>query len=671
MTDITARLMYIGLSILAENPRGLRARELWEAILEREPGIEEDWEGASAGNTGAERTFRWSSARLVKAGWLYKTSGVWRVTGLGRHALYRWPDPSEFYREANRHYREWRFRKAGYEQVEALISNIPDGHWVSLTEIANQYDLPPDSLLRWLQGERPEGWYRVLDRHGRIPAEAHVSEDERETWLRLLNDDGIDLAQGRAEPLERIPGEELERPVTDLEAPDEDAPRRAWLVRDSEQAFRRVWSPTETCSLGEPRLRELVPGTSREAVRAAVDEDLIHLNAPERARLASELHLFLNAIRKDDIVVTNDGANVYLGVVTGDATFDNGYLYRKVRWHNRDRPLNFYDDLPSGLSARVRNPDAELINLTDFVADLLPLIGEGSTEIVSREVRLPDATAELADRLLVPEEWLAECVALLRERPQLIFYGPPGTGKTYLAQALAAHLTGDRPESVQLVQFHPAYSYEDFFEGYRPREGKDKTITFELVRGPLRRLAAAAKKRPGDPHVLIIDEINRGNLAKIFGELYFLLEYRDRGVNLMYGSDKDDLFTLPDNLFILGTMNTADRSIALVDAAMRRRFAFVELHPGEPPTSEMLARWLERENLPDEPARLLAELNRRIDDRDFRVGPSYLMRRSVDTNAGLERIWRTQILPLLEEFHYGDGTDVRREYGLKALRDAL
>ncbi|XRQ02689.1 AAA family ATPase [Actinomadura welshii] len=171
--------------------------------------------------------------------------------------------------------------------------------------------------------------------------------------------------------------------------------------------------------------------------------------------------------------------------------------------------------------------------------------------------------------------------------------------------------------------------------------------------------------------MLIIDEINRGNLAKIFGELYFLLEYRNEPVNLLYGTEEDQGFTLPRNVIILGTMNTADRSIALVDAAMRRRFWFVELHPDEPPTSEILASWLKAEKLGDEPARLLAELNSRIEDRDFKVGPSYLMRKSVATEAGLARIWRTQILPLLEEHHYGDGTDVPARYGLDALRKHL
>ena len=163
--------------------------------------------------------------------------------------------------------------------------------------------------------------------------------------------------------------------------------------------------------------------------------------------------------------------------------------------------------------------------------------------------------------------WLQESIDLLRERKQLIYYGPPGTGKTYIALKLAEHLAGD---NVRLVQFHPAYTYEDFFEGYRPVDSGG----FELKPGPLRKIVDQAKDNPSTPYFLIIDEINRGNLAKIFGELYFLLEYRDRDIDLLYATDDDVGFTLPKNVFIIGTMNTADRSIALVDSAMRRRFAF-------------------------------------------------------------------------------------------------
>ena len=235
------------------------------------------------------------------------------------------------------------------------------------------------------------------------------------------------------------------------------------------------------------------------------------------------------------------------------------------------------------------------------------------------DVRLPNASTDLAEELLVDRCWLQECVELLRDRPQLIFYGPPGTGKTYVAQALARRLADGRRDNVRLVQFHPAYSYEDFVEGYRPQVGEGGRVDLKLVAGPLRRLAKEAEQRPDELFVLVVDEINRGNLAKIFGELYFLLEYRQERVQLMLSRDGAG-FRLPPNLLLLGTMNTADRSIALVDAAMRRRFAFVELSPAVEPTRGLLHRWLAEKKRDDEPARLLDALNERIDDPDMRVG---------------------------------------------------
>ncbi|SCC63811.1 MULTISPECIES: McrB family protein [Rhodococcus] len=138
---------------------------------------------------------------------------------------------------------------------------------------------------------------------------------------------------------------------------------------------------------------------------------------------------------------------------------------------------------------------------------------------------------------------------LLRDRPQLIFYGPPGTGKTYIAKTLARHLAG--PDNVTIVQFHPAYSYEDFFEGFRPTPRSDGQVGFELKPGPMRRLTDRARKHPDQLFVLVVDEINRGNLAKIFGELYFLLEYRDEAIDLMYSTDKVESFTLPRNVVII------------------------------------------------------------------------------------------------------------------------
>lgn len=285
---------------------------------------------------------------------------------------------------------------------------------------------------------------------------------------------------------------------------------------------------------------------------------------------------------------------------------------------------------------------------------------------------VPTPTQGLADRLLLPQEWLAEIVDLLNEKRQVIFYGPPGTGKTFVAQALGEHVKASGGEW-RLVQFHPAYSYEDFFEGYRPTGGGAEGLAFELRPGPLRAIADEARAHSDKPYLLVIDELNRGNVAKIFGELFFLLEYRDRAIRLQYRPQEE--FRLPDNLFVIGTMNTADRSIALVDSALRRRFYFVGFLPREWPVDELLTKWLDAKSLDREPAALLARLNRIIlqmlGDDDFAIGPSYFMTRTGHA-PNLGRIWKHAIMPLLEErFHGARRPDeLERELGLDAVRRA-
>ncbi|WP_218158084.1 McrB family protein [Lentzea flaviverrucosa] len=280
-------------------------------------------------------------------------------------------------------------------------------------------------------------------------------------------------------------------------------------------------------------------------------------------------------------------------------------------------------------------------------------------------VELPPATLDLADRLYFEQPWLEKLITLLQHRKQVVMYGPPGTGKTYVARELARHITD--PGAIRLVQFHPSYTYEDFFEGFRPRLDGG-TAAFDLVHGPLRRLATDAEADKGRPYVLIIDEINRANLPKVFGELYFLLEYRDEAIDLQYSPGAR--FKLPPNVFIIGTMNTADRSIALVDAAMRRRFAFVELHPDHPPVSGVLSRWAKTNGKGSERASLLDKLNQAIGaDHEFKIGPAYLMK--PDADHGLDLVWEHSILPLLEEHFYESKSrrQVHDTFSLNAIRN--
>ena len=280
---------------------------------------------------------------------------------------------------------------------------------------------------------------------------------------------------------------------------------------------------------------------------------------------------------------------------------------------------------------------------------------------------LPSIDAELAAQLYLPAAWLGGLVDMLEEKKQLILYGPPGTGKTLVAQRLGKHIA-NHGGGYRLVQFHPSYTYEDFFEGYRPQlRAEEGVLGFELVHGALRELAAEAAGKPSVPYLLIIDEINRGNIAKVFGELYFLLEYRDESIRLQYS--RGEQFSLPQNLFLLGTMNTADRSIALVDSALRRRFLFLEMSPTKAPVENVLEQWLSAHDHDPDAAMLLRALNTAIDDDDFSIGPSYFITRD-GSLPDLERIWANAIMPLLHDRYYGTAEDVGR-FELAALRRRL
>ncbi len=283
--------------------------------------------------------------------------------------------------------------------------------------------------------------------------------------------------------------------------------------------------------------------------------------------------------------------------------------------------------------------------------------------------RLPEGPVdltELADELLIDVEFLEDIVSLLEDRGQVILYGPPGTGKTYLARALAKVLAAD--ESCRaLVQFHPSTSYEDFFEGYRPAKTGDKgSILYELTPGPLKRMADKASDKADQCHVMIIDEINRGNLPRVLGELLFLLEYRDESVQTLYRPDEP--FALPENLWFIGTMNTADRSIALVDAALRRRFHFVPFFPDSGPMAGLLGRWLDRKDEPAWIGRLVDAVNNELKEilegSHLLLGPSHFMKEygsSLDTQRErLRRIWEYNIEPFIEDQFFGDPEQINR-----------
>ena len=269
--------------------------------------------------------------------------------------------------------------------------------------------------------------------------------------------------------------------------------------------------------------------------------------------------------------------------------------------------------------------------------------------------KVPQSLDELAEELMWEPERLRMVIHGLEDKGQVIFQGPPGTGKTFVARRIAQWYR-EQGGDYQIVQFHPSYTYEDFVEGFRPARASNGQVGYDLVKGPLRLMAERAKANPDVTFILVIDEINRGNVAKVLGELYFLLEYRDEAVTLQYSREP---FQLPKNLWFIGTMNTTDRSIALVDAALRRRFYFFGLYPDEPPVEGLLGRWLERANIDASwVADLVNAANRKLNDRHLGIGPSHFMKKDPPLDAARVRfiweqrrscmtIWRAQSVSFL------------------------
>lgn len=251
---------------------------------------------------------------------------------------------------------------------------------------------------------------------------------------------------------------------------------------------------------------------------------------------------------------------------------------------------------------------------------------------------------DCAESTGIPVETLQEWLKGLERKKQAIFYGPPGTGKTFLAQQLARHLVGGSDGFIRTVQFHPAYAYEDFMLGIRPRQ-RGESLHYPVVPGHFVEFCHEAAERKSTC-VLIIDEINRAELARVFGELMYLLEYRNETVQLAV--DRRE-FSIPENVRIIGTMNTADRSIALVDHALRRRFAFIALYP----KYEILEQYHERRGTGFDARGLigvLRKLNGEIGDENYQVGISFFLRQ--DLSDHIASIWQMEIEPYLEEYFF-------------------
>jgi len=451
------------------------------------------------------------------------------------------------------------------------------------------------------------------------------------------------------------------------------APRNRWALMRDENCVAIGWD-----ALGDLSNLEATK-ESREKLQQLVAEK--YPSTPQAiGRARSQISSFVLTIAEGDYVLASDGGTVLgVGRVTGPYLHDassgsSGFPHRRpVQWLSLDE---WKMPEPEGLQTTVHEMRKHSLNIleTERKVQAAPPLAQRFVQPISTGETVARPSGQQVPRLKgVP----GRIQAVLERKSQVIIYGPPGTGKTFWAQRaahdLAAHSTFGRPFDqlaeeeqrevnggdtsgglVRLCCFHPAYGYEDFIEGYRPETTSSGQIVFRLRDGAFKRLAKDAAKTPERRFFLIVDEINRGDIPRIFGELLTVLEKDKRGKSIVLPVS-GEVFRVPSNVCLIGTMNTADRSISLLDAALRRRFGFIELMPDTTVLSDHaisgvpLGPWLE-------------SLNRRIceyvgrDARNLQIGHSYLLQgeRPLKDLAAFKRVLRDDIIPLLEEYCYED-----------------
>ena len=438
---------------------------------------------------------------------------------------------------------------------------------------------------------------------------------------------------------------------------------RNWVDRQPETAqtvLREFWAEGDT--------------PPEERIRVFVDNVLLHVNwggagaARSRLRVVSALLMALPEGYPPYKKTEFNRAYKHMEYETLPSQ-DEGEIYKHAM-EFLDRLLEKKEALGDERPRDRRDAQSLLWTMNGFLKN-------GEIMPPPKDMNNSDPLEALAKKLLLPPKFLREIADLLEDKKQIIFQGPPGTGKTFVARELAKCLAGS-DDRVCIVQFHPSYAYEDFVQGFRPTQGDEQRVRFELRHGPLLRVAEQAWEDRDELHFLVIDEINRGNLSKILGELYYLLEYRadddeaDDDEFVMQLQYSDEPFAMPPNLYIIGTMNTADRSIALVDAALRRRFYFVEFHPDKEPIKDLLKEWLKgnARDLDDDVVGLVSLANGKLSNREAAIGPSYFMKKGGLDQTKLERSWKYNVLPYIEEQLYGSNLSLA-EFELPNLRKEL
>ena len=443
-----------------------------------------------------------------------------------------------------------------------------------------------------------------------------------------------------------------------------------------------IYAPGNGASMWEQFSRDGVMGIgwheigdlSRFSTRQEITMELQKDNPGHSCKNDSlALWQFLTQMQPGDIIYSKRGAHQILGrgVVTSDYEYNPGYSerypnIRRVEWRQTEI-LERSDKI-------VQKTLTDITAITDYVRELEDWFADSEDEE-------PDDRVRPADPPYSPEQFLQDVymdrvtyetlVGLVRKKKNVILQGAPGVGKTYTAKRLAYSMMGVKDQDrIMMVQFHQSYSYEDFIEGFRPASAGSG---FEIKKGSFYLFCRKAEDDSEHEYFFIIDEINRGNMSKIFGELFMLIERDKRGnaLQLLYSDEK---FSVPQNVYIIGMMNTADRSLAMLDYALRRRFAFFDMVPGF--DSEGFRAY--RTGLGSEKFNRLIACTQRLNEdiasdeslgEGFCIGHSYFCNLTEATDDALAEIVDYELAPLLKEYWYDDRSKAMD--WISRLKDAI
>lgn len=434
-----------------------------------------------------------------------------------------------------------------------------------------------------------------------------------------------------------------------------------WIYSPGENSS--MWSEfykAGIMAIGWGEIGDLKAFDSKDAMKAkmkeVIDPSLSYKNA------AHATWQFANEMKVGDIIFVKKGMYqlVGRGVVASDYEYDDERTdeyanYRKVNWtHNGEWPHP---------GQAVMKTLTDITAYTEYVEKLNALFeNEAEDDVEEATKNYPVYTAEdFLDEVFMPEEEYSRLVGILKTKKNIILQGAPGVGKTFAAKRLAYSVMGVKDiERVMMIQFHQSYSYEDFIMGFRP-----STAGFKLKKGAFYNFCKKAEIDSDNDYFFIIDEINRGNLSKIFGELFMLIENDKRGISLqlLYSDEK---FAVPKNVYIIGMMNTADRSLAMLDYALRRRFAFFEIKPGfETDGFREYRMAIDNEKF-NKLINCVENLNNAISADEslgdgFCIGHSYFCNLSADSidDQSLSGIVEYELIPLLKEYWFDEPLKVK------------